>query len=210
MNKPLTTYKVEQKKVKRTGVDGEKEGPEEWQTSYVVSIPDIYCEEERCILAKATLPACPDLSTATSVPVVICRLEYFDVLTSKLSTEEAWFNIVRNRNLDRTVPSDDRDEIELHEMRCTVASTLQQANVLAREGKMAAARDLLGERRVRLQHCPPVLHSRPLHAHLMTTVQHSLDGLEDTVRSKVNIKWFCKHYRAFPVIKIHIFYFYDL
>lgn len=181
VNKPLTTYKVEQKKVKRAGVDGEKEGPEEWHTSYVVSIPDIYCEEERCILAKAVLPACPDLATATSVPVITCQLEYFDVLNGKLNTEEAWFNIVRNRNLDRTVPSDDRDEIELHEMRSTVASSLEQANNMAREGKVAAARNLLGEHRVRLLHCPPVLQAKPLHAHLMKTVDHSIDGLEDTV-----------------------------
>ena len=189
INKPLTSYKVEKKRVKKTGEDNEeKETAEEWEISYQVSIPDIYCEEERCILAKAILPACPSLTQATSVPVATCHLEYFDVLTCKLNKEEAWFNIVRNNTLDRTVPSDDRDEIELHEMRCTVASTLEEANSLAKEGQMAAARNLLGENERRLQHCPTVLRSRPLHAHLIRTVQHSLDGLEDQVSRKTAVQ----------------------
>ena len=188
LDKPLTTYKVEKKTVKKQDeekMETSEASEEQWKTSYVVSIPDIYCEEERCILVKAVLPHCSSLATATSVPVVTCHLEYFDVLTSRLSKEEAWFNIVRNKNLDRTVPSDERDEIELHEMRCKVAANLEQANTLARQGKMAAARELLGADQRQLQHCPQVLRSRPLHAHLIRTVQHSLDGLEDSVSVSV-------------------------
>jgi len=185
LDKPLTTYKVEKKVVKKQGeekMEANEASEEQWETSYVVSIPDIYCEEERCILIKAVLPSCSALATATSVPVVTCHLEYFDVLTSRLNREEAWFNIVRNKNLDRTIPSDEKDDIEMHEMRCKVASNLEQANTLAQQGKIAAARDLLGEDQRQLEHCPQVLRKRPLHAHLIRTVQHSLDGLEDSVR----------------------------
>ena len=167
--------------MKSEEVDEETEAAETEHFSYVVSIPDIYLEEERCILTKVTLPEYSSLSEPTSIHIVTCHLEYFNILTNRHTEQEVWFNIVRNKNLEGPVPSDARDEIELHQMRCGVASNLDKANTLALGGNMAAARQLLKEDQETLMQYR-LLDTKPLAAYLLSTVQQSLGGLDDTVR----------------------------
>ena len=168
--RPLTSYSVTEKQARQC---------------YQVSIHDIYCEEERCILATASLCRNNNITEPTSVAVVTCKVEYFDVLTNRQSEAEVTFTIVRNQRLDRPIPSDSQDDIELQRVRCEVAETLKQAGSLADAGNIPAARHMLveieGKVKKRVMIAKPV--GQPLAQHLHRTVQHSLDGLEDTVRT---------------------------
>lgn len=162
LSKPVTSYKVTQREVGH---------------SYEVTIPDMYCEEERCILATASLPADLALQDPTSVSIVTCRVEFVDVLSSKQREGEVVFSVVRNRFLESPMPSDAKDEIELHKIRCEVASTLIQASTMANAGKIPAAKEML----VRVQGKLSSMASRPLARHLVCTVNESLEGLQDKV-----------------------------
>ncbi len=164
MSRPLTSYKVAEQEAGR---------------SYQVTIHDMYCEEERCILATATLPAQPTLVDPTSVPVVTCKVEYFDVLASKPNEATAALSVVRNKALQRPIPSDAKDEIELHRIRCEVASTLEQAESLATAGDIPAARRALLRVQGRVRESG--LAAKPLTVHLQGAVQQSLEGLQDKV-----------------------------
>ena len=176
INKPLTTYNVEKMELK----EEQDKDMEEGQISYVVTIPDMYCEEERCILTSVALPACPSLSEPASIPIVTCHVEYFNISSSRQTMQDAWFNIVRNKKLDQPIPSDNRDEIELHQLRCGVATTLDKANALAHGGDMAAARRLVDENQQMLMRNRMMPTSR-LVSHLVKTTQESLNGLDDEV-----------------------------
>ena len=164
LSRPQTTYKVSE---------------EEKGKCYRVAIHDIYSEEERCILAAAKLTACPTMVDPTSFTVVTCKVEYFDVLSSKQSEGTSLVNVVRNRSLQHPIPSDAQDEVELHRMRCEVASTLEEAGKLANAGNIPAARKVLVHMQQRVQDSK--VAARPLAVHLQGTMKHSLDGLEDTV-----------------------------
>ena len=166
LGRPLTSYRVAEK---------------EQGKSYQVTIHDMYCEEERCILATATLSASPTLTDPTSVAVVTCKVEYFDVLGSKPTEGTATLSVVRNKSLERPIPSDAKDEIELHHIRCEVASTLDQAGHLANAGNIPAARQALVQVQGRVK--GSVVAARPLAVHLQGAVQQSLEGLQDKVRN---------------------------
>ena len=164
ITKPQTTYRtVEQEPNK----------------CYEVTIPDVYCEEEKCILAKVTAPSDPDLNEATTFALFTCRVEYFDVLCSKPNEGEVRGEVVRNNTLPQPVTSDYVDEIELHKMRCEVAESLSRANSMAGAGNIGAARQLLNDATVRIQGSRVAF--RPLAVHLLYTVQESLGGLKDEV-----------------------------
>ena len=146
---------------------------------YEVTIPDIYCEEEKCILAKVIAPSAPDLDGAATVALFACTVEYFDVLCSKPNQGEVEGEVVRNNTLPKPVPSDYVDEIELHKMRCEVADSLSRANSMAGAGNIPAARQLLNDATVRIQGSRVAF--RPLAVHLLHTVKESLGGLQDEV-----------------------------
>lgn len=165
ITKPLTTYHTVEKEPNKC---------------YEVTIPDIYCEEERCILAKLTAPSAPEIQEATTVALFTSSVEYFDVLCSKPNQGEVEGEMVRNNTLPKPVPSDYVDEIELHKMRCEIAESLSRANVMAGAGNIPAARQLLNDATVRIQHSRVAF--RPLAVHLLHTVQESLGGLTDTVQ----------------------------
>ena len=165
MSRPLTSYRVTEK---------------EQGSCYQVTIHDMYCEEERCILATAKLSPCPAMTDPTSVEVVTCKVEYFDVLVRRPTEGMATLSVVRNHALQHPIPSDAQDEVELHHIRCEVASTLEQAGTLADAGNIPAARQALlhVQRKVR----GSGLAARPLAAHLDGAVQQSIEGLQDKVR----------------------------
>ena len=146
---------------------------------YQLTIHDIYCEEERCILTKVSLLANETITEPTTVPIVTCKLEFFDVVTGKQSESTKDLSLVRNNKLSRIIPSDDHDDIELHRIRCEVASSLEEANALADKGKIPAAKEKLlhAKRRVKESRVAAI----PLAAFLVETVDESLEGLEDTV-----------------------------
>lgn len=164
MHRPMTTYKVTEKEAGKC---------------YQVTIHDIYCEEERCILTMASLRASTAVETPTSVAIVTCKLEFFDVLANKQNEGEVGFSIVRNQRLERPIPSDAQDEIELHRIRCEVASTLGKASAMANSGKIAAAKDVLIVMQGKVRGSK--VAARPLAVHLAETVQESLEGLQDKV-----------------------------
>lgn len=147
--------------------------------AYQVSIHDVYCEEERCILATASLCNNTTVVEPTSITIVTCKVEFFDVLSQRQAESEVSFSVVRNQRLERPIPSDAQDEIELHRVRCEVASTLGKANDLASAGKMAAAKEVLVCVQEKVKRTK--IAARPLAVHLQNTVMHSLQGLEDTV-----------------------------
>ena len=144
-----------------------------------MTIPDIYCEEEKCILTKVTAASDPDLQDPTSFALFTCSVEYFDVLCSKPNQGEVRGEVVRNVSLSSPVPSDYVDEIELHRMRCEVAESLNRANTMAGAGNIHAARQLLNDATIRIQGSRVAY--RPLAVHLLQTVQESLGGLKDVV-----------------------------
>ena len=164
ITKPQTTYRTTVKEPNKC---------------YEVTIPDIYCEEEKCILAKVTAPSDLDLNEATTCALFTCSIEYFDVLCNKPNQVEARGEVVRNHTLPKPVPSDYVDEIELHKMRCEVAESLSRANTMAGAGNIPAARQLLNDATVRIQASRVAF--RPLAVHLLNTVQESLGGLADEV-----------------------------
>lgn len=164
LSRPVTTYKVTEKEAKQC---------------YQVAIHDIYSEEERCILATVSLPANQAIQEPTSVAVVTCKVEFFDVLSCKPSESEVTLNVVRNRALQNPIPSDAKDDIELHRIRCQVASTLGEASTLASSGNIPAARNLLLQMQGRV--AGSVVAAKPLAAHLVHSMGVSLEGLQDKV-----------------------------
>ena len=164
ITKPQTTY---QTMVKETN------------KCYEITIPDIYCEEEKCILAKVMAPSDLDLKEATTCSLFTCSVEYFDVLCNKPNSGEVRGEVVRNQALPKPVPSDYVDEIELHKMRCEVAESLSRANTMADAGNIPAARQVLNDATVRIQ--ASKVAYKPLAVYLMNTVQESLGGLADEV-----------------------------
>ena len=164
MSRPLTTYKISEKEAQRC---------------YQVTINDVYCEEERCILVTISVPAIPALTEPTTVSIVTCKVEFFDVALNKQSEGGAGFSLIRNRDLDKGLISEDYDDIELHRIRCETASTLEKANTLAKLVKIQAARELLQKVEVRIRRS--VVAKKPLAIHLHQTVVASLSGLEDEV-----------------------------
>ncbi len=101
------------------------------------------------------------------------------MVTGKQSESTKDLSLVRNNKLSRIIPSDDHDDIELHRIRCEVASSLEEANALADKGKIPAAKEKLlhAKRRVKESRVAAI----PLAAFLVETVDESLEGLEDTV-----------------------------
>lgn len=164
MKSPKTSYKVTMNESGRC---------------YEVVIPDIYHEEERCILATVVFSADPSLTEPVSVPVVTCSVGFFDVLSHTHQEATAKLNVVKNRALDNPIPSDAQDEIELHRIRCDVATQLEEADALAKVGKIHEAKVLLGDTKVRIERSR--VHKRQLAVHLAGTVAESLDGLQDKV-----------------------------
>lgn len=164
ISKPVTSYKVVEKDANQC---------------YQVTIHDIYSEEERCILAKASVLADSALKEPTSVVVVSCKVQYFDVLSHRPREGVATLSVVRNRSLETPLPSDAKDDIELHDMRCEVASTLTQASTLANAGRIPEAKDMLFKVQGRVE--SSVMAARPLARHLVGTIGDSLDGLKDKV-----------------------------
>ncbi len=102
ITKPLTTFKTEVKEPNKV---------------YEVSIPDIYCEEEKCILAKVKVPADPNVTEALTVPMVTCHVEFFDVMNCKPNTCDYECTVVRNITVEKPVHSDYYDDIDLHKLR---------------------------------------------------------------------------------------------
>lgn len=177
LGRPITTYKVTEKEPNR---------------SYQVVIHDIYSEEERCILAKATLPANAALEEPTSVAVVTCEVQFFDVLLHKPSKGVVALSVVRNKVLQNPIPSDAKEEIELHRMRCEVASTLGKATDLANTGQLREARQMLVQVQGRVEDSSAA--AKPLARHLVGTLGESILGLEDTVTFKKHGKAVMNNY----------------
>lgn len=162
VSKPLTTFKTEVKEPNKV---------------FEVSIPDIYCEEEKCILAKVKVPADPNVTEALTLPLVSCHVEFFDVLNCKPNTRDSECTVVRNVTVPKPVHSDYYDEIDLHKLRCEVAEKLESASNLATRGDIPGARDLLTKLRGRIR--KSVVFRKPLGVHLVETVDESLGGLQD-------------------------------
>ncbi len=102
ITKPLTTFKTEVKEPNKV---------------YEVSIPDIYCEEEKCILAKVTVAADPNVTEALTVSMVTCHVEFFDVMNCKPNICDFECTVVRNVTVSKPVHSDYYDDIDLHKLR---------------------------------------------------------------------------------------------
>lgn len=164
VSKPLTTFKTEEKEPSRV---------------YEVSIPDIYCEEEKCILAKVKVPADPNVTEALTVPLVTCHVDFFDVMNCKTNNCDYECTVVRNVTVPKPVNSDHYDEIDLHKLRCEVAGNLESASKMATKGDITGARNLLRNLRGRIRES--VVYKRPLGVHLVETVDESLGGLQDKV-----------------------------
>lgn len=172
LSRPITSYKVTEKEPNHT---------------YQVTIHDIYSEEERCILAKASLPADAALEEPTSVAVVTCEVEFFDVVLHKPNKGTVTFSVVRNRALQNPVPADAREDIELHRMRCEVASTLGKATDLANLGHLVEARQMLAQVQGRVESSTG--SSKPLARHLVGTLGESIQGLQDKVCRGEGTRW---------------------
>ena len=165
VGRPLTSYRVSEKEAGHC---------------YQVTIPDMYCEEERCILTTLNVPADLTITEPTTVSIVTCTVEFFDVLAHKQREETATFSVVRNKSLVNPIPSDAQDDIELHRVRCEVAGNLGQANALASRGNIPAAKELLYATKHKIKQS--VVAARPLAVYLLETLDESLVGLEDKVR----------------------------
>ena len=164
VSKPLTTYRTTEREPNRT---------------YEINIPDIYSEEEKCILAKVKVQADSNVTEALTLPLVTCYVDFFDVLNCKSNQREFECTVVRNITVPKPVHSDSFDEIELHKLRCEVADNLETAATMATKGDIPGAREVLTRLKGRIG--GSVVHKRPLAAHLLETVGDSLDGLQDKV-----------------------------
>jgi len=76
-----------------------------------VSIPDVYCEEEKCILARVKVPADSNVTEAITLPMVSCNVEFFDVMNVKPNMCDHECSVVRNPNIPKPVNSDEYDEV---------------------------------------------------------------------------------------------------
>ena len=117
LNPPITSYEV-------VKVEG----------GYQVTIPDIFFEEERCILATASLRCCPEEKKITRI-AVIGKVEFHDLVAKRQgenggdgnSKKKVCYSICRNPTVAAPIPSVMQGEVELHRLRCDVASTLDMA-----------------------------------------------------------------------------------
>jgi Mg-chelatase subunit ChlD len=164
LHKPLTTYAVMEK---------------EQHTEYEITIPDIYSEEEKCILVKVTTPGDDLLLEPENLALASCTVHYFDVLNSRPVQHRVECVIVLNPNIGTPVTSDCADDIEQHRLRCDVADTLGEANKMANRGNFAGARDLLRQTAVRVKGSR--VNRQVLAVHLLETLQESLQGIQDKV-----------------------------
>ena len=164
ISRPVTSYKVAEKDAGQ---------------SYEVTIHDIYSEEERCILATVTILADSELEDPTSVVVATCKVGYFDVFSRKPREDVVTLSVVRNKRFDEPLPSDAKDDIELHRMRCEVATTLTEATTLADAGRILEARHMLVTVQGKVK--STLRQERPLAQHLIGTIGESIDGLRDKV-----------------------------
>ena len=126
-----------------------------------------------------TVPGSTTAKEAENLSLASCHVQYFDVYYSHPVQHSVDCITVLNPSLDKPVPSDAVDEIELHKLRCEVADTLGQANKMADQGNFRGARDALHRANMRVRGsrvCRQVLA-----VHLMETLQESLDGLQDKV-----------------------------
>ena len=167
--KPLTTYKTTEREPNRT---------------YEVNIPDIYSEEEKCILTKVKVQADSNVTEALTLPLLTCHVDFFDVLNCKSNQRDFECTVVRNVTVPKSVHSDSFDEIELHKLRCEVADNLETATTMATKGDISGAREVLTKLNRRIG--GSVVHKTPLAAHLRETVGESLAGLQDKVCGSIS------------------------
>jgi hypothetical protein len=164
LHKPLTTYSTTEM---------------EQHTEYQVTIPDIYCEEEKCILVKVTTPGRDSMSESENLALSSCTVTYFDVLNSCPVQHRVECSVVLNPAISCPVTSDCVDDVEQHRLRCEVAEALGKANKMADRGNFAGARGLLQGtvKRVRGSR----VSRQVLAVHLLETLQESLEGIQDKV-----------------------------
>lgn len=172
MSKPITSFKTTEKEPNK---------------SYQVHIPDIYSEEEKCILTKLKVPADSNVTEALALPLVTCSVDFFDVLNCKTNQCDFECSVVRNMTVPKPVNSDFFDEIELHRLRCEVADQLETATNMATKGDIDGARVVLTKLKGRIGHS--VVQHKPLAGHLFETVDQSMQGLQDKVCWHVYSVW---------------------
>ena len=130
-------------------------------------------------MVTVTVPGDPKVTEPVNLPLLSCKVEFFDVLNAKQT--ESTYNccIVRNNLCTHPISSDFAEEIELHKLRCVVADSLDDANKMANAGKFDGARDLLHRTTRRVK--GSIAFSKPLAVHLLETLTESLAGLQDKV-----------------------------
>lgn len=148
---------------------------------FEVLIPDICSEEERCLVIDALVPHDPAVTEAVDVIVGTCDISYFDVLNCKQVQLHASCRLMRDSACVTPVPSSSAHEIEVHKVRCEVASSLGQANRLAQGGDIPGAQQVLKRAKARAQR---VSFASPLVTSLLETVNQSLDGLKSAAAYK--------------------------
>jgi Mg-chelatase subunit ChlD len=162
LHKPLTTYTTAER---------------EQHTEYEVTIPDIYCEEEKCILVKVTAPGDSSVTESDNLPLASCTVNYFDVLNSHPVQHRVESGVVLNPAISSPVTSDCVDDVEQHRLRCEVAEALGEANKMADRGNLTGARGSLQRAAKRVRGSR--VHRQVLAVHLLETLQESLDGIQD-------------------------------
>lgn len=160
LHHPLTPYKV-------TAATMNKQ--------YHVTIPDIYCEEEKSILIKATVPKNIDLVDVAQVNVLTCHIQYFDVIECLPRQSVVAALVIQDKACVQPVLAPTNDQVQLQLLRVQTAETIDQANDIAKNGNLNRARDMLNACLVRIEGSQVRCH--PLAMHLTQTVQDSVSSL---------------------------------
>uniref|UniRef100_A0A1X7TRL4 VWFA domain-containing protein n=1 Tax=Amphimedon queenslandica TaxID=400682 RepID=A0A1X7TRL4_AMPQE len=146
--------------------------------TYKITIPDIYCEEEKCIpihtrlLAASSTAGCIE----SKAQILSCSLTYFDILRCSPKTTTATGAVLVSKEIsDPVIVKEYQEDIELHLTRYDVAEAISSATKLADEGQLESARAALHRYKACIK--KSVVFGLPLAKYFEETIDESLKGL---------------------------------
>lgn len=152
--------------------------PEPIEGGYKLTIPDICVGEERCILAKASVPR-GEKQTDIAVNAKVEFTETVEGEKDDNFEKEVIHIVTRNPSVTTPIPSIYQGLIELQRLRHLVASTLEKAQSC----DMSEAKDMLEKLLITLKTSIDEysLYEVQLAKYLVETVTEVLKGMQDGV-----------------------------
>jgi hypothetical protein len=157
--------------------------PEGDRKTFKVTIPDVYCEEEKCIPIHMNLSTRSDNQIESKLHLLTCSMTYFDVLNCQPQTVAESCHVIVDQSISQPITDPSyHEDIELHTVRFEVADSLKNASMLADQGKIDNARAVLHRCKDRIK--KSVVFGQPVAQYFMETIDESLGGLESSVKFK--------------------------